>query len=177
MKDIFERLRANEFKAFKGTSIQLKLPMPESLINEVIKASIDSDNIRDIQLSILPNNLLKVSVTATIKVIVKNVNITRDIFLQLGYQVEVGDRFYPFATLKEIDGGLGKVEQILIQVLSSNISKNLPPFIRLTDNVLSINVYQLLKEQEMGYAANYMDALSLSTSDDHKIWVRTEVNI
>ena len=177
MKDILEKLRANEFKDFKGTSIQLKLPIPESLINEVIKTSVDSDNIRDIQLSILPNNLLKVSVTATIKVIVKNVNITRDIFLQLGYKVEVGNHFYPFATLKEIDGGLGKVEQILIQVLSSNISKNLPPFIRLTDNVLSINVYQLLKELEMGYAANYMDAFNLSTSDDHKIWVRTEVNI
>jgi hypothetical protein len=177
MKDILEKLRADEFRSFEGASIQFRIPHTEALINDIVQASIDSDNISNITISILPGNQLRVFVTAMLNVLIKKVTVSREIAVQLSSKVEVEGHFKPFATITGIEGGLGKLEQLLLKTLSANISENLPPFIRFEDQVFSINVHRLLEEQEAGYLARYLDTLHLSTDAGRRIWVQSAVNI
>ena len=67
MDKIFQRLVANNFSELKGTSVDVFVPVPQSLINELIAASLRGNkSIESCQVTVQPQNRLAVAVKTTL---------------------------------------------------------------------------------------------------------------
>ena len=67
MDKIFQRLVANNFSELKGTSVDASVPVPQSLINELIATSLRGNkSIQSCQVTVHPQNKLAVAVKTTL---------------------------------------------------------------------------------------------------------------
>lgn len=82
MDKIFQRLLANHFSELKGTTVDASIPVPQSLINELIVASLRGNkSIASCQVSIHPQNKVTVAVKTTMLPWPLNLNLKLDKFV------------------------------------------------------------------------------------------------
>jgi hypothetical protein len=67
MDKIFQKIIENNFSDLKGTIVQASVPLPESLINEIIQAALQGDkNIESCRVSIHQQNKINVNMKSTL---------------------------------------------------------------------------------------------------------------
>lgn len=67
MDKIFQKIIENNFSDLKGTIVQASVPVPESLINEIIQAALQGDkNIESCRVSIHQQNKINVNIKSTL---------------------------------------------------------------------------------------------------------------
>ncbi|HET6823071.1 MAG TPA: hypothetical protein VFH34_10500 [Anaerolineales bacterium] len=67
MDRIFQKLIQNKFSDFKGATIDATIPIPQSLINEIIETSLKGNkNIPSIRASIHPQNRVSIDIKTTL---------------------------------------------------------------------------------------------------------------
>ncbi|MCB0633424.1 MAG: hypothetical protein R2824_03005 [Saprospiraceae bacterium] len=181
MKDLIEKIKRNRFQDFKGTQIKVNLPIPESILNDFIAATLQGESIQRMHLTLLPDNDMQVEVDAMVKMIFRT-KVSRLISLRLEEALEVDDQFHTIAKIEDIKGGFGKAEETLIQLLSKKINRDLPPYVKLVGDEIKVNASQLLVDYGLEYAVEFVDQLNISTEVDslnglNRIWVAGEMNI
>ena len=181
MQQVFQQLLHNEFQDFKKGHLNVSLPLREHILNEVIQAAVLGGAIQQMNLEVYSGNRLKMFVVAQVKLLgMMNTNIDRTIMLKLKDTVAITDAFQEVAEVEGIEGGFGKIEQKLLQILSNMISQKLPEFALFKNNSLQINFSKLLVNSPYGFLSQYMDALAFSTERSsegavNKIWLNTKL--
>ena len=67
MDRIFQKLIQNNFSDLNGTSVDASIPIPQSLINEIIEASLKGNkNIASIRISVHPQNRVSADIKTTV---------------------------------------------------------------------------------------------------------------
>ena len=81
MRQLLEQQRAQGFPAFAGTMIRGRLPLKESLLNEVIADAVARRGgaVKDARIAVLADNRIVINVAAMIGPFRKNVAVTLDI--------------------------------------------------------------------------------------------------
>ena len=163
--DILERLRASRFAEVKGARASLSIPVPESLLNELIAAALPPGGpLRDLQVRPQAGNRLAVRGRASRLDFLPPMTIS----VQIEQQPQLPDTPLVVRILS-LPG--------LLSMAGSLLSPgSLPPGIRLDRERVLVDVRQLLEKKGLGEIVPFIERLQVSSEEgrllvDVDIWV------
>jgi len=163
MDKIFQKIINNNFSDLKGTTVDASVPVPESLINEIIAAAIRGNkNIKSCKVSIHGQNLVSANVKTTLL----------PWSLNLKMKLDKSVDFESFSSPK-IRGWLEN--NILLGKLGA-LFNLLPDGIKLYGNQIVIDIAAFLPAPEQRRMLGLVKSAKIRTEEDKVIFgVRAEV--
>ena len=181
MQQIIQQLLQNNFKDFEGARMDLSLPIAQTLIQKIVQENVKNESINWIKVKIGTENKILLTVNLTISIIFKT-SFSIEIHLNLADKIPVNNAYQTLADIAAVEVGLGIGKKQVINKLKEEISKHLPPFLRLENDRFKINLKQLLEQYELGFVGNYLHEIKLHTeyksaSPNNKIWIETRASV
>ena len=152
MEKVFQRIIHNNFSDFQGAIADARVPVPESLLNELTGAALEANhNIESCRISVHPHN------RATVRVKTRLLPISLDLKIKLDSSVDFASYSSPkLRAWMENNRWLG---------MAGSLFRALPEGVRLYGNQIVIDLGYFLRTQEQRRILEMVKSVGINTEE------------
>ena len=180
MQKTLDKIISNKFRNLSGTNLNIKIPILESIISNLLIENVKHEKIESVKFSIKGNN--RFTILAKVKVHDKwsKPNVNFMFKLEKFYDL-TEDWFGIIAEIESEDCTIWIGGKPIIKKLKEGIEENLPSYLIMKHDTLRLNLSEVLKEYELEYLVNYVNRIKLSTEqndlEENKLWMEFRLTI